>query len=148
MLEYFQIMMFAVLAFGLVLRKVNLSTSALTDNAVSFVNTTGEDLHMRKTVLKGAGQSTAGALGDNQTASLDEVPVTQAFVNDSRSHIQSAQAQVTGGTGAIDATYNNSVMAWGRGDLVLEPDEALFLNITDVSGALDLNWTATLFYET
>lgn len=130
------------------LRKVNLSTSALTDNAVSFVNQTARTLHIRKSKIVGSGSGTAAVLGDMQTASLDEVPISQAKVNDSRSHIQSANAQVIGGTGAIAATHENSYEVWGRDDLKLEPDEALFLNITDDVGALDMTWTATLHYET
>ncbi len=98
--------------------------------------------------LKGLPESTVAAIGDAAIASLDEVPVIQALTNDSRSHIQSASAQVPGGTGGIEATYNNSLLAWPRNALFLDPDEALFLNLDDTSGALDVTFSDNIWYET
>lgn len=137
----------AIMVMG-ILRKVLIFTSALTNNAGSFVNQTARRLHIIISDISGLPESTAGAIGDASIASLDEVPTIQARSNDSRSHIQSASAQVIGGTGAIEAVYNNSSRRWNRNDLVLDPDEALFLNIEDTSGALDVGWAANLFYET
>lgn len=129
------------------LRKVNITTSSLADNAASFVNQTSDDLHIKLIDLRGIPESTAGTLGDSQSCSIDEVPADQFNVNDSRSHVIGATAEVQGGTGSVEAVYNNAVMAFQRGDLVLEPDEALFMNISDISGALDMTWSGNIWYE-
>lgn len=148
MFEYLTMFILMVLPIGFVLRKVVLSTSALTDNAVSFVNQTARTLHIRKSKIVGSHSTTVGVIGDRQTASLDEVPVAQVAINNSRSHVQAATAQVTGGTGALAPSFNNSYETWDRDDFKLEADEALFLNIADDAGALDMNWSCTLHYET
>lgn len=148
LVEIITTLIFGILSMSLLLRKVVLSTSALQNNAVSFVNQTARTLHIRKIRMSGFAESTAGTLGDSATASLDEVPIAQNIVNDSRSHIQACQAQVAGGTGSVEATFDNSQQGFGRSDLMLEPDEALFLNTTDISGALDVTFSANIWYET
>lgn len=129
------------------LRKANMSSSALTDNAASFTNVTAAKLHVRIIDLHSSGESSPGSIGDAASASVDEVPTTQSAVNDSRSHIIGITAGVAGGTGAIEATYPSKVLAFNRGDLVLDPDEALFLNLTDNSGALDITFSCNIWYE-
>lgn len=131
-----------------ILRKVLVSSSALTNNAGSFVNQTARRLHIIISDLRGLPESSAGVLGDSAVASLDEVPVIQAKVDDSRAHIQACSAQVIGGTGAVETVFNNSYRRWNQNELVLDPDEALFLNIDDTSGALDVTFGANLFYDT
>lgn len=132
----------------MVLRKANITSSALTDNAASFVNQTARRLHIILSALKGLPETTAAAVGDSAIASLDEVPLSQAKINDSRSHIQSAVAHTTGGTGAVEMAFTNSVYRWNRNELVLDPDEALFMNIEDVLGAPDVTFSANLMYDT
>lgn len=124
-----------------------LATSALTDNAVSFVNTTDKRLHIRKIDGKPMPESTAAVIGDDWIASLDEQPITQAIVNDSRSHIMSISATGQGGTGGVDPALNSSLLSFNRNDLVLDTDEAFFVNVTDVSGAMDITATFNLWYQ-
>jgi len=130
-----------------ILRKANVSSSALANNSASFVNVTARRLHIRKMKLTGRGSSTAAVLGDYQVCSMDEVPVTQQAINDSRSHIQSATAAVIGGTGAIAAQIGKDSLTFNRNDLVLDPDEAIFMNITDDNGGLDMQWNCNIWYE-
>ncbi len=93
-------------------------------------------------------ESTAGVLGDAASASLDEIPVAQDIVNDSRAHICGVQAAVSGGTGALEAASDKIVLSFRRNDLVLDPDEALFVNTNDISGALDVTFSTNLWYDT
>lgn len=129
----------------LALRKATIVTSALSDNAGSFVNVTAERLHIRLLDLVALPESTAGVSGDAAIASVDEVPVDQSLVNDSRSHIM-AIAPVVGGAG-IEATAPQKALPFNRNDLVLDPDDAIFLNTTDVSGNLDVTFNLNVWYE-
>lgn len=129
------------------LRKAMVSSSALTDNASSFTNETSSRLSVRKVVGRALPESTALVLGDEWIASLDEIPIAQHSTNDSRSHIAAISASATGGTGAVSATFNNSTLSFNRGDLVLDPDEALFLNISDVVGAADITASFNIWYD-
>jgi len=147
MFDYYAQIVFALMASCLILRKVTLSTSALQNNAASFVNNTGKRLHIRKSTLAWMPETTATAIGDSAIASLDEQPVIQANVNDSRSHIQSATIVAAGATGQIEAMVNNSIMIFNRNDLVVDIDEAIFLNTSDVKGSIDATCTANLWYE-
>lgn len=125
------------------MRKVLLRTTASgTNNAVSFVNQTARKLHIRRTVLQ-AGANAAVTVGDIAIASLDEVPVAQAQVNDSRSHID----LVNFSADSIAGPPQRSVLSWQRDDLVLQPDEAIFLNTIDLSGAPPVNWTCQIMYQ-
>lgn len=148
MLQFLIYLLPLLLSIG-ILRKVVLSSSALQNNAVSFTNQTARRMHIRKSSLAFSMEAGAAiALGDSALASLDEVPVIQAQVNDSRSHIQQASAQGSGGTGAIAATFESSVLTFNRNDLVLDPDESIFLNLLDIVGAMPVTASANLWYET
>ncbi len=127
------------------LRKVNIATTALTDNAGSFVNQTARRLHIRKSIgtLR---PSSAWVIGDLVESSLDEVPTNQATVNDSRSHIALLTGGGEGGTGGLFGK-DRVVLSWNRDDLVLDPDEALFVNNSDVSGAPPTRDSWNLFYQ-
>jgi len=124
-----------------------MASSALQDNAASFVNVTADRLHIRELDLRTSIESTAGVVGDAARCSIDEIPVSQMTVDDSRSHIMGLTSNVQGGTGAVEATAPTQTKFFDRGDLVLDPDEAIFMNLADVSGALDVGFTLNIWYE-
>jgi len=97
------------------------------------------DLNIRATVV---------AL-DAATLSLDEVPVSQYRVNDSRSHIMGTAAKVGDATGAglAQTGPSSKVASFNRGDLVLDPDEAVFLNSVDIAGGPSINGDVNIWYE-
>lgn len=132
---------------GMALRKAVIFSSTLTDNAGSFVNVTADRLHIRLLDLQGVPVSGAAALGDAVECSIDEVPVSQAQINDSRSHIMSVDAIVEGGTGAIELTNGKKVLAFNREDLVLDPDEAIFMNNADIAGTPPAGFKLNVWYE-
>lgn len=129
------------------LRKALVQSSSIQDNAASFVNVTAERLHIRMLHLFNTPEGTAAVVGDAQIASVDEVPVLQAQVNDSRSHIMSISPVAIGGTGTIVASSEHLILPFNRNDLVLDPDEALFLNIKDIVGNLDQGIGLNVWYE-
>lgn len=129
-------------------RKVNLSSNTLTDNAASFVNQTARRLHILRTVHRVNSTGSAAVVGDNVRSSLDEQPVAQASVNDSRAHISAVETTVVGGTGAIDLFPQVLVQDWPFNALVMDPDDAVFLNNTDVSGAAPTDTNVNLWYDT
>lgn len=130
-----------------VLRKLQLEVATLQDNAASFVNQTSDRLHIRKIILTMLQGDSASVLGDVAVASIDEVPVGQQDILDTRSHIVQVQIAVIGGTGAIVAPTDRAVISFNRNDLVLDVDEALFLNTTDTTGAPSTRTSAQFFYE-
>jgi len=87
-------------------------------------------------------------LGDNVRSSLDEQPVAQASVNDSRAHISGIEATTIGGTGVIDLAPVILVQDWPFNALVMDPDDAIFLNNTDVSGAVPVDTNCNVWYDT
>lgn len=124
------------------LRKAVMAGSALIDNVASFVNVTNKRLHIRKLVQTLHIRGTVVA-GDEVRASIDEVPVNQMFTNDSRSHLMGLQVKV-------DTALNNSqqqILSFNRGDLVLDPDEAIFLNNNDLNGAPTISSGCNIYYE-
>ncbi len=110
-----------------------MSSTVLTDNAASFVNETALRLHMRKLVA--TLQPGVTVIGDRATFSLDEVPVIQNATNNSRSHIMDVRLNASGATGAIATRHDRASMSFERGQLPLDPDEALFWNGRDSVGA-------------
>jgi len=128
-------------------RKVLLSSNTLTDNAASFVNQTARDLHILMTDHSVGPTGSATVIGDNVRSSLDEQPVAQASVNDSRAHISAVQTENSGATGAIDMPWRFKVLAFPRNALVLRPDDAVFLNNTDVSGAPPADTNCNIWYD-
>lgn len=128
------------------LRKVNLATTILTDNVVSFVNVTSKRLHVMKVVGTNIGTA-ALVIGDLAESSLDEVPVGQNDVNDSRSHIAVTALSAIGGTGGINSPVDRVVLSFNKSDLVLDPDEALFVNNRDRVGAPNMLATWNLWYD-
>lgn len=137
----------ALISVMLLLRKVVIVSTVLTDNAASFVNQTADRLHVRKLVGRPNGTAGAAALGDASRSSIDEVPVSQAGVNNSRSHIAQIGSKVIGGTGAVEASHDNIVLTFERGQLFLDPDEALFMNNTDIAGAMPSSFSWNIWYE-
>ncbi len=127
MMELINLIVLALLASLMLLRKVLLTTTAQTDNAASFVNQTADRLHMRKLVGRMLG-SAADTLGETNVSSFDEIPVRQSAVNDSRAHIAQIDYKVIGGTGAVTGESAGIVLTFERGQLFLDPDEAWFVN--------------------
>ncbi len=127
------------------MRKVLLRASTLGDNVASFVNQTARRLHIRKEVL-GLSANAATAAGDAAILSMDEVPVNQVQTNDSRSHIDHVSWS-GGATGDTKGSNGRAVLNWNRDDFVLDPDEAIFMNVLDITGAPPLNATANLWYQ-
>jgi len=147
MIELTYIVMLALLASLLLLRKVNIRTSTLTDNAVSFVNQTADRLHMRKLVGRATNDGPASVLGDKALSSFDEIPVGQSDVTNSRAHIAQIEIAVTGGTGALAGIAQNIVLTFERNQLFLDPDEAWFVNNSDISGAGSFAFGWNIWYE-
>lgn len=148
MFESIVLILVGILLPVLALRKVNISFSGTGgNNQGSFVNVTSDRLHIRKAILKTRHTSQVNVIGDAQLVSVDEVPVVQAATNDSRSHIMQVQAIVSGATGAIAAPPETGHMEFNRNDLVLEPDEALFVNTVDTTGAPTISVSLNLWYE-
>lgn len=129
------------------LRKALLSSSSLQNNAASFTNLTNDRLHIRKLDLSTKSSGTAAVLGDAAGCSIDEVPVFQSSTNDSRSHIMAVSSQVIGGTGAIESNTPARVLSFNRGDLVLDPDESIFMNTEDISGAMSVRFNLNIWYD-
>lgn len=129
------------------LRKALIATTTLQDNSGSFVNVTAKNLHIRKIKLfiRPGGVQVAG---DAAMASVDEVPTFQAETNDSRAHILSAKFQnhEAAGDGPITSKPADTI-TFNRDQLVLEPDEALFLNTRDDGGAPTTNTSCNIWYE-
>ncbi len=115
-------------------------------NSGSFVNETSKRLHVRKTVGTIIGNA-ADTIGEVVVASLDEVPVTQHNIDDSRSHIDHTSYAVIGGTAAVIGTSGRAVLSFNRNDLVLDSDEALFSNSTAAIGAAQPQIAWNLWYE-
>lgn len=129
------------------LRKALLFATAVTDNAASFVNVTSKRLHIRKLVGNIIG-SINDSLGETNTMSIDEVPVDQSKTNDSRSHIMVVGSSVTGGTGAISFNSRKQTLSFNRNDLVLDPDEAIFMNNdARVGSAASVLHSLNVWYE-
>jgi len=128
------------------LRKVLLATGSESNNAASFVNTTADRLHMRKIILA-ITSSGASTIGESSYLSFDEQPTDQSTTNDSRAHIGRISYNVTGGTGAVIGADSRMILSWNRNDLVLDTDEAFFLNTITVVGPPTVNYTANIFYE-
>jgi len=147
MMELINLIVLAALASMMLLRKVNIISAVLTDNAASFVNQTADRLHLRKLVGRCRNVSGGGTVGDAARSSIDEIPVAQDGVNDSRAHIAVIQSQVAGGTGAVEATSDNVVLTFERNQLFLDPDEAWFMNNVDVSGAMPISFAWNFWYE-
>ena len=146
MLNLILLFIAAALVPSMVLRKINLTTTALGNNGDSFVNATGDKIHILETRLKLTLGPNA-ALGDVATASLDEIPVAQDTVADSRSHISGVRASVSGATGATESDQVVETQVFERGDLTLDLDHALFLNTTDIDGAPPIAASCLIFYE-
>lgn len=125
------------------LRKINIFTAAETDNAASFINTTSDNLNIRKIVMSCVMDS--GGSDDEYRASLDEVPTDQSTTNDSRAHILVCGQSVEGTAGNM-IPFGRAQLEFERGQLVLEPDEALYLNVTIASGATGTT-TCNVWYE-
>lgn len=128
------------------LRKAQIATASIGDNVGSFVNETAKRLHIRKSIGIIFGRA-ADVIGETTTSSLDEVPVTQITTDDSRSHIDAAVYAVIGGTAAVIGPPARAVLTFNRNDLVLDPDEALFVNNTGVVGTAAPNATWNLWYQ-
>lgn len=128
------------------LRKVLLFSTAQNAAAASFTNVTARRLHIRKAQGYMA-SSVADSLGETNTSSLDEARTNQSTTNDSRAHIASVGAAVIGGTGAVVMQPASVIINFNRGDLVLDTDEAIFMNNSATVGAATPNTSWNLFYE-
>jgi len=131
------------------LRKVHIfSQAALGNNIASFVNVTSEPLHIRRLVLTFGVRATVVAL-DGATASVDETAQQQASVDDSRAHLMHSTFLIGDGTGAgLAPTYAQQVREYfGRGDLRIDEDEAIYLNSRDVVGTPSVEAMLDIFYE-
>jgi len=127
------------------LRKANILTTALSNNAGSFVNESGDDLHIRKIVMQSALTGSV-AINDSARASLDEVPTIQSNVDDSRSHILGLYLLQTEATTTVGKSATIGI-TFERGQLVLEPDEAFFVNNLDLGGTPNIATQVNIWYE-
>lgn len=129
------------------LRKAIISVTTKQNNAGSFVNVTAKNLHVRKLKLSIKPVSTQVA-GDSALISIDEVPVLQFEVNDSRAHIAAAWFQNYEVVDAAPTTSSpKDTITFNRDQLVLEPDEALFVNTQDLGGDPTMQASVNIFYE-
>jgi len=122
------------------------TTSILTDNAGSFVNVTAVDLHIRKIKLSIRLVGTLVAL-DSVVATIDEVPSSQRASNDSRAHIAYVYATVSATASLTQYGAVKDTITFERRQLVLEPDEALFLNVVDILGNPPNEILCNIWYE-
>lgn len=128
------------------LRKVLISTEALTNNAGSFTNVTNDRYHIRKIIGRIMPNGVL-VIADDAHSSLDELNTTQRNQNDSRAHIATVQLVVMGGTGTIRQAGQTIVLSFGRNDLVLDADESFFVNNEDANGAPAIRANWNLWYE-
>jgi len=126
------------------LRKVMIRSNTLTDNAASFTNVTAKRLHILKMVLKVLQRGTIFVDGDQANVSIDEIPIAQKASNDSRSHIGSVDFAANTIAVTIAQTL---VLTWNRDDFVLDPDESIFMNIEDQTGAPAISGSCNLWYD-
>jgi len=136
-----------MLYLTMALRKVVLSSSTHTDNAVSFSNQTSRKLFVRKVVGRIIPSSSAGVLGESVNYSLDEIPVRQSAVNNSRLHIATMSATVAGGTGSIALIADQVNLTFQRDDLMIDKDESLFANAADLAGTLASACSWNIWYQ-
>ncbi len=131
------------------LRKVNLFVSTTPSaNLASFTNVTARRLHIRKTKLVLQIIATFVAF-DGIVLELAESAADQSSITDSRSLLDLVSTFIGDATGA-GLSQNNaaqSQMAYNRGDLVLDPDESLFMNAIDVAGSPTARMNALIYYE-
>ncbi len=131
------------------LRKANIAVSGTPSaNMGSFVNVTARRLHIRKLDLSMIVSATVVAL-DQMALSVDEVPIVQQGTNDSRSHIMAVRSIVGDSTGAgLSGTPGSSkILSFNRNDLVLDPDEAIFLNGSNIVGDPTFDGNLNVWYE-
>lgn len=131
------------------LRKVMLFFAGTpNNNNASFTNVTAKRLHIRKTKLTLMITETVVAL-DRMVLELAERSTAVSATNDSRSVIDWVQQIVGDSTGAglAPRNYASSVLSFNRGDLVLDTDEALFMNSINKQGLPTFEGNANLFYE-
>lgn len=131
------------------LRKVNLAVNAApSNNMASFTNVTARRLHIRKTVGTGNLQATVTAL-DHAILELAEQSTAVSSTNDSRALIDTMRFIVGDSTayGLGLQPTQRAVLAFNRNDLVLDTDESLFVNGTDVVGTATIRANWNLFYE-
>lgn len=131
------------------LRKVNLAVNATpSNNMASFTNVTAKRLHIRKTIGSANFAATVVAL-DHATLELAERSTTISGVNDSRALIDIVRLIVGDATGYGLGLQPipRAVLAFNRGDLVLDTDESLFVNGNDVTGGGTIRGNWNLFYE-
>jgi len=146
MMELIILIGLALLASTLLLRKVNISVITSQNNAGSFVNQTADRLHARKIVMTGNSRQ-ADTIGEINLCSLDEIPVAQANVNDSRAHIGQVTVVGTGGTASVALDSDKLVLTFERNQLFLDPDEAWFINTLAVVGAATPRFSTNIWYE-
>ena len=147
MYELIYIWIATVLIGLLALRKALVVSTTLGQNVASFVNVTSDRLSIRKLDAK---LELTGTLVVNDAArmSIDETTTNQAATNDTRSHILQVLSKVGGAAGAGDGyVQGNKVLNFNRGDLVLDPDEAITMHLADLSGAPPLLGTLNIWYE-
>lgn len=129
------------------LRKAIISVTAKQNNAGSFVNVTAKDLHIRKIKLSIKPVSVL-VVGDSAGLSVDEVPTIQFETNDSRAHVAFAWFQNPESAGDGPATSApRDTITFNRDQLVLEPDEALFVNTQDLGGDPTMQASVNIWYE-
>jgi len=125
------------------LRHVQLVATALGDNQTSFTNTSDSTLKFRKLLIEA--MMTGGLVANDQARfSLDEIPIAQIATNGSRSHIIGVVVKV--GTDLTSGRATKQIALAGD-DLVLRPDESVFLNTTDVTGAATVECNVGIWYE-
>jgi len=126
------------------LRKALIRSTALQNNAGSFVNVTAKVLHIRKLKLS---LRVTGAMvaGDQAGMEIAEVPVLQQATNDSRALIAEVST-IIANTVAINDKGQDTI-TFERNQLKLEPDEALFMNTEDRVGAPNIEAHCNVWYE-
>lgn len=116
------------------------------DSLAEFRNDTSVDIHIRE--LDAEAVLTTAALGEISKAELSKAPVYQGVTNNSPFWRWGITVGNPGNI-AIDsngATVNRG-KRYGRGQLVLEPNESIFLNAGGQIGAPTINVGFEIGYE-
>lgn len=145
MLENIYIMLTGILLSVVVLRKALVAAATLQNNAGSFLNLTNDKLHIRRIQAKLRVRGTIVAL-DEATLSIDEEPVAGHATNDSRAHLLDVKVKI-GDVGSFGNNQAQDIIFFERGELVLDSDDAIFMNTVDDGGAPTVLATMNIYYE-
>lgn len=124
------------------------STTSDTDAAAEFRNDTSAIIHIREIDIENTCQTAAN--DESTSVEVSKAPVFQSITNNSPFFTMVNSVGISGGTtgAALDdvSAVKSKVKRYGKGQLTLEPNESLFVNI-DLNGGSTARWTVVIAYE-